>query len=75
MVREDVRFMLPKAIRQAMAATASRLERDRPLRTLVVSDLHLGARREPDVLRRQEPRDALIEARRRRAIGWCCWAT
>ena len=45
--------MLPKAIRQAMAAA---LRPDRPvrrsgLRTLVVSDLHLGAHAERDVLR------------------------
>jgi len=31
-------------------------------KTLVVSDLHLGARREPDVLRRPGPRAALCEA-------------
>src|SRR6185437_2873169 len=32
------------------------------LRTLVVSDLHLGARAEKDVLRRQAPRRALLSA-------------
>ncbi|HWH11899.1 MAG TPA: metallophosphoesterase [Solirubrobacteraceae bacterium] len=32
------------------------------MRTLVVSDLHLGARTQADVLRRPEPRDALLRA-------------
>ena len=32
------------------------------MRTLVISDLHLGARPENDVLRRPEPRAALLEA-------------
>ena len=47
-VQEDVRFMLPKVIRQAVAA-GSGVKRRRqapptiPSRTLVISDLHLGA--------------------------------
>ena len=52
-VQEDVRFMLPKAIRQAMAAAAWP---GHPLRTLVISDLHLGATARPDVLRRRPER-------------------
>jgi UDP-2,3-diacylglucosamine pyrophosphatase LpxH len=31
------------------------------VRTVVVSDLHLGSRSEADVLRRRAPRDKLIE--------------
>ena len=61
MVQEDVRFMLPKVIRQAMAAD----RRARPraavaLRTLVISDLHLGANGRVDVLRRDRERAALV---------------
>ena len=56
-MQEDVRFMLPKVIRPdrpAGGAQTRRAERRRRLRTLIISDLHLGAHTEVDVLRRAE---------------------
>ena len=44
------------------------------LRTLVVSDLHLGARGRQDVLRRERERTALVAALAG-SIGWCSSAT
>ena len=58
-VREDVRFMLPKQVRdEAVVAVAG----ERLLSTLIVSDLHLGSGLGSDVLRRPGPRAALLEA-------------
>ena len=65
-VQEDVRFMLPKVIRQATAAPASddRAPQGTQLRTLVVSDLHLGSQTKLDVLRDPDCRAPLLAARR-----------
>ena len=60
-VQEDVRFMLPKAIRQAHGRRR-RLTARGALRTLVVSDLHLGAHSGRDVLRSADALAALLEA-------------
>ena len=56
-VREDVRFMLPKQVREVVARGRGVLTR-----TLIVSDLHLGSGLGSDVLRRPGPRAALLEA-------------
>ena len=75
-IREDVRFMLPKQVREAVRARARRpgLLSAAPagadgrsvapvaMRTLIVSDLHLGSLSGADVLRRPELRAALLEA-------------
>ena len=62
-VQEDVRFMLPKAIRQAMASASAACEPGAAaLRTLVVSDLHLGSHTKGDVLRNADWRLALLGA-------------
>ena len=42
-VREDVRFMLPKPIRERSSPAGRRRSVSRRLRTLIVSDLHLGS--------------------------------
>ena len=64
-VQEDVRFMLPKVIRQAMPPAPPPPERSPAgdaLRTLVVSDLHLGSQAKRDVLRAPDLRGPLLQA-------------
>ena len=63
-VREDVRFMLPKKIRQAPPAAAAyqSARRGGPLRTLVISDLHFGTHSGTDVLRDRRRRAPLLAA-------------
>ena len=62
-LREDVRFMLPKVIRQARGGAAGLSPAQLlAMKTLVVSDLHLGAARRVDLLRRPELRAPLLEA-------------
>jgi hypothetical protein len=50
------------------------LRSSRRVRTLVVSDLHLGSRLGHDVLRRDEALEALLGALDA-SIGWCCSGT
>ena len=88
-VKEDVRFMLPKLIRQAAAAAPERRSgpaaarrRDPPparrepgMRTLVVSDLHLGSARGLDLLRRRASCAPRCSSGSPTSIGSCCSAT
>ena len=76
-VQEDVRFMLPKVIRQAMAAgrLTVALRRARAAHAGRLRSAPRGRRPSATSLRDPEPRAALLRGGRRRATGWCCSAT
>ena len=88
-VREDVRFMLPKQIREAVGAGGALLSRSRrpgsattaflwlsaAMRTLILSDLHLGSLSGSDLLRSQRICAARCWRSSRESIVSCCWAT
>ena len=69
-VQEDVRFMLPKVIRQAHGGR--RLGPRAQLRTLVVSDLHLGRPRRPGRAAPRAPSARRWWARWPASTGWSC---